>query len=246
MEVHRRLRLARRTGREAQQRDVVATCLHRLVPHRLVQRSAIELGIVVGRAVEADHLGEEPAVLRARDQFVHQPRIAQRHRDLGLVDDLAQFAGTQHRHRVHHDGTGLRGGEPAGDHRRVVRRADQHPVARQQAVVLSECVRQPVGPVGELLVGATTTVPDQRCVVAEALFHQPIGQLDAGVEVLGIGEAVEQELWPLLGRGKVVAREGVDVRRGSQRRHGTTAVASISTLARRSTSATTCTSAIAG
>ena len=84
--------------------------------HRLVERDAVELGVVVGGAVEADHLLEEPAVLGAGDQLVHQPRVAQRERDLRLVDDLGEFAGAQHRHGVDDDRAGLGGGEPAGDH----------------------------------------------------------------------------------------------------------------------------------
>ena len=89
VEMHRRLRLAGRAGGEAEQRDVVAAGRHRLEAHRLVERDAVELGVVVGGAVEADHLLQEAAVLGAGDQLVHQPRVAERERDLGLVDDLA-------------------------------------------------------------------------------------------------------------------------------------------------------------
>ena len=68
-------------------------------------------------------------------------------------------------------------------------------------------------PVGQLLVGAAAAVADQRRVVAEALLDHAVGQLDGGVEVLGILELrpVEQQVGPLLGRRQIVAREGVDV-----------------------------------
>ena len=70
MEMHRRLRLAGRARREAEQRHVVAPGLHRVELHRLVERDAVELGVVVGRAVETDDLLEESAVLGAGDEFV--------------------------------------------------------------------------------------------------------------------------------------------------------------------------------
>ena len=156
-------------------------------------------------------------------------------RDLGLVDDLAQLAGAQHRHRVDHDGARLGGGQPARHHRRVVGRADQHPVAGLHAVVLGERVRQPVGPVGQLLVGAPAAVADERGVVAEALLDHAVGQLDGGVEVLGVVEA-GRAATPATGRAAAGCR-GRTCRRGrsgraSCSRHGSTAVASISTLAR--------------
>ena len=119
-------------------------------------------------------------------------------------------------------------------------------MTRLHAVVLRERVRQAVGPIGQLLVGAPPPVPDQRGVVAESLLDESVGELDGGVEVLGIVEAVEQELRPLVERREMVAGERVDVRRRAELHHGTTAVASISTLARGSTNATTCTSVIAG
>ena len=192
MEVHRRLRLAGRSGGEAQQRDVVSPGANRFVANRLVQRDAVQFGVVVGRSIEADHLREEGTVFRARHHLVHQPRVAQRNRDFGLVDDLAQLAGAQHRHRVHHDCARLGRSQPTGDHRRVVCRADQHPVAGLHAVVLGERVGQTVRPVRQLLVRATATVTNESGVVAEALFDDAVGQLNGSVEVLGVVEAVEQ------------------------------------------------------
>ena len=96
MEMHGRLGLAGGAGREAEQRDVVAAGLHRVEGHGFAERDAVELGIVIGGAVEADHLLEVFAGLGAGDELVHQPGVAQRQRDLGFVDDLAEFAGAQH------------------------------------------------------------------------------------------------------------------------------------------------------
>ena len=44
--------------------------------HRLVERDAVELGVVVGGAVEADDLLEESAVLGAGDQLVGDAAVA--------------------------------------------------------------------------------------------------------------------------------------------------------------------------
>ena len=169
MEVHRRLRLAGRAGGEAEQRDVVAAGRHRLEAHRLVERDAVELGVVVGGAVEADHLLRKRLSL-AQATSSSISRVSQSASAISALSTiLRELAGAQHRHGVDHDRAGLGRGQPAGDHRRVVGRADQHAVARLDAVVLDQRVRQPVGPVGELLVGAPAAVADQRGVVAEAL-----------------------------------------------------------------------------
>jgi len=47
----------------------------------------------------------------------------------------------------------------------------------------------------------------------------PVGQLDGGVEFLRIVEAVAHELRPLLARRKIVAREGVGMRRLPEHDH---------------------------
>ncbi len=115
---------------------------------------------------------------------------------------------------------GLGHRQPRRHHGRVVARPDQHAVARLDAEVLDQRVRQPVRPVGQLLVGAAAAVADQRGVVAEALLDHAIGQLDRGVEVFGILELrpVQQQVGPLLGRRQIVARERVDVRAGTEAR----------------------------
>ena len=139
-----RLGLAGRAGGEAQQRHVVSPGLHRLELDRLVERDAIELGVVVGGAVEVDDLLQEAAVLGARHQLVGDAAVAEREADLGLVDDLGQLAGAQHRHGVDGHRAGLGHRQPRRHHRRVVAGADQHAVAGLDAEVLDQRVRQPV------------------------------------------------------------------------------------------------------
>ena len=214
MEMHRRLGFAGGAGGEAEQSDVVAPGRHRVELHRLVERDAVELGIVIGGAVEIDNLLEEFAGLGAGDQLVGDAAIGQSQRDLGLVDDLAELAGAQHRHGVDDDRACLGGGEPGRDQRRVVAGADQDAVARLDAVVLDERVRQPVRPVGQLLIGASTAIADQRDAVAETALDHAVRQFDGGVQALGILKfrPIEQDVRPLIERRKIVAGEGIDMR----------------------------------
>ena len=149
-------------------RHIVAAGLDRVEPDRLVQRHAIELGIMVRRAVEIHDLLEKAAGLGAGDQFVGDAAVGQRQRDLGLVDDLGQFAGAQHRHGVDDDGARFGCRKPCRDQRRIVARADQNAVAGLDAVILHQRMREAVRPVRQFLVGALAAVADQRDMIAEA------------------------------------------------------------------------------
>ena len=78
MEVHGALGLTRGAGGEAQQCHVVPSRLHGIELHGLAQRHAIQLGIMVGGAVEVDHLFQEATVLGARHQLIGNAAVAQR------------------------------------------------------------------------------------------------------------------------------------------------------------------------
>ena len=218
MKVHRRLRRAGCSGGEAEQGDVVAARRHGGQGHRLIEREAVEFGVVIGGAVEADDAFEKAARLGAGDQFIEDPGVAQRKADLGLVDDLRQFSGAQHRHRVDHDRARLRRREPAGDHRGIVGRADEHAIAGLDAIILDERPGEPVAPVGKLLVGAAPAMADEGGAVAKAALDHAVGQLDRGVHVLWIIEPLQPKVGPLIGRRQVVARETVKMSGGTE--HG--------------------------
>ena len=187
---------------------------HRVEAYRLAERDPVELGIEIRGAVEADHLLQEAARFRGRDELVHEPRVAERELHLGLVDHLAEVGGLQRRYRVDDDRAGLQCREPARDHGRVVGGADQHAVSGDDAQVLDQRAGEPVGPVGKLLVGPEPPVADQRGVVAKAPLDHAIGELGADVQVFGIVEAVEQKLRPRLGRRQMIAGKRVEVSRG--------------------------------
>ncbi len=213
MKMHGRLGLAGGAGREAQQRDVIAPGLHGIEGHRLAQRDAVELGVVVRGAVETNHLLEVFAGLGAIDQLIHQPRVAERQRHLGLVDDLAQFAGTQHRHGVDDHGASFGRRQPACHQSRIVGGSDENAVARLYPEVLDQGLGDPIGPVGKLLVSAAASIADQRDMIAEAACHHAVGQFDGRVQLLGIVETGQQHLGPLLRRRKIVPCESIDVGR---------------------------------
>ncbi len=199
-------------------RDVVAPRGYGGQGHGLVESEAVELGVVIGGAVEADDALEKAARLGAGDQFVEDPGVAQRKADLGLVDDLGQLSGAEHRHCVDDDRARFRRGEPAGDHRGIVGRADQHAIAGLDAIILDERPGQPIAPVGELLVGAAPAMADEGGTVAEAALDHAVGQLDRGVHGIWIVEPVEAKVRPLVGRRQVVARETVSMGGGTEHR----------------------------
>ena len=53
---------------------------------------------MIGRAIKADNGFQKTRSFPTGHQLVRQPRITQRNADFGLIDNLAQFSGTKHRH----------------------------------------------------------------------------------------------------------------------------------------------------
>ena len=130
-------------------------------------------------------------------------------RSIGIVADRDAA-------RLHHR-------EPAGDEHRLVGGAQQHAVAGNEAALGDEHVGDAVGLSLQLGVrprraaGRADAAP-----VAAAFPHVAIEQLGGAVQPLGelqLGQ-LEAELGLRLGRGQVVAGEGVDVggRADSRRR----------------------------
>ena len=178
------------------------------------QRDAVELGVEIRGAVEADHLLQEAAGLGGRDHDSSISRVSQSASFTSALSiTLREIGGAQRRHGVDDDRAGLQRREPAGDHRRIVGGADEDAVARHDAEILDQRARQAVGPVGELLVGPQAAVADQRGLVAETLLHHAVGELDGDIQVLRIVEAGEEELRPQLRRRQVIARKCVEVSR---------------------------------
>jgi hypothetical protein len=79
-------------------------------------------------------------------------------------------------------------------------------------------MRQAVGPVGQLLVGALAAIADQRDAIAKTLFDDAVSQFDRGVEIVRILKlrAVEQQRRPLLQRRQASPRKIVDMARRAE------------------------------
>ena len=162
--------------REPEQRDVVAPGLHGGELHRLVERDAVELGVVVGGAVEADDAAAETAVLGAGDQFVGDRGVSQSARPISALSTI--FVSSPARS----SGMVLTTTAPA-----LVAASQQATIAGLLAERISTrlpgltpksstsaCASR-LRPVGQLLVGALSSVADQRGVIAEALAR-PCGR----------------------------------------------------------------------
>ena len=205
MEVHGGLGRAGGTGGKTEQRDIVPTGFHRAEPHRFLQRQLVQLGVVVAGAIKGHDAFEKPAPGQAGLKLVDEAAVAQRVADFGLVDDVRQFDGAQHRHGVDHHRPDLGCGKPTGHHRRVVGRAHQDAIARLHAHVIDQHMSDAVTPVGELFVGAAAAVTDQRRVVTEASLAHHVSQLDTDVDVFGVVELPQHQLGPECEWRQVVA-----------------------------------------
>ena len=143
---------------------------------------------MIGSTIKTDYFVEQVAVFGAGNQFIHHPGIAKCQAYLSLVHDLGQFTSAQQRHGIDRNRTGLGNCQPAGHHGRIVARTDQYTVAGNHAVIGSQCMGQPVAPVGQLLVRAVPAVPYQGIVITKALRHHVVGEFNGNVEVLWILE----------------------------------------------------------
>src|SRR3989304_6014615 len=74
-------------------------------------------------------------------------------------------------------------------------------------------MRDPIGPVGEFLVGTTAAIADQRDTVAKPARDHAIGKFERGIQFLGVLKLAKRQRGPLLGWRQIVACESVDMRR---------------------------------
>jgi hypothetical protein len=214
MEVHRALRLARGAGREGDEADVVGRGVdgfeHRARPLDHVLERVLAAGAPVDDPLQPRREGARLVHL------VGERRVAERHRDLRLVDRVGDLPGAQQRHGRDDDQPGLQPGQVGRDHPGVVRPAQQKPGARDHPEVAHEDVAEPVHPFLQLAVGQGVGRAEQTWRVSPALRDPAVEERDDAVQALGIAilGPGDDEFRPLLGRRQVVAREGVDVGRG--------------------------------
>ena len=164
VEVRGRLRHAGGAGGDGEQRDVVGGGL-----------DGPERGPVPGRprdqvVLAVTAVAHHPQLRDAGgDQVVGEPGVAERQAGPRDVADRAQLAGAQRRHRRHHHPARRQHAEPAGHQPRVVGAAQQHPVARHQAELLDQHVRDRVGPLAELAVRPLDARTEQAAAVRAVL-----------------------------------------------------------------------------
>ena len=210
MEMHRRLRIAGRAGREGEQADVVhgRRDVSELV--RALRHQTFEVSIAVGRDARQ-------ATGRARSlvHLAHEPRFANRVVDVRTLGNDDQLLGAQHRHGRHRDRAHFHHGEPARNQRRRVRAPQQHAVARHDAEIAHQNVGDAIGALEQLEVAPATALGVQRNARSMAFENRVVEQHRCAVQTRRIVQLrqIEAEFGPLLARRQAVAREGIDVRR---------------------------------
>jgi hypothetical protein len=212
VEVHRRLRIAGRAGSERQQADVVGRrrdVLELVGPlrHEIFQRA-----VTVGRDARQATGGSR--------RFMHlsdEARFADGVIDLRALGHDAQLFGSQHRHGGHSNRAHLHHGEPACDQRRRIRPAQQDPIARYDAEVVHQHVRDAIGAFEQLEIAPVATRRIERNPRAVTFEDSLVEQRGGAIQARRIVQLrqVEAELGPLLARRQAVARESIDVRRVS-------------------------------
>ena len=202
MKVHRRLRLAGRSRRKRDERDVFAQPSRRFRTHRVCAAMRRSSSIsVCSRRRKYDARAPRRASHGAL-QLLAQAHVAERVLDLRLLHHEAQLARTIERHRRHRDAAGLEHGEPARCQHRRVRRTQQHAVARLErrdrrparARFGWRFRRSAVGPARRRARGCSAAAAARRDV--------PVEQTGGGVEPLRIvaAPAIEAALRHSLAR----------------------------------------------
>ena len=142
MKVHRALGLACRARSKRDHRRVVGRGPDVVEARRLASGKRLEPVDAIGCAPR-----DRPQ-RRTRGTGVielgRQAGVAERVRDLRLDDDVGQLLRAQQRHRWDRDCARLEDGEPAGGDQRCVGRAQQHSIARDDAEIFDERVRDAV------------------------------------------------------------------------------------------------------
>ena len=198
--------------------------------------SRLQLALPIVAVIFDDVLDEMRLVDRlaeVADEAAVDDRVA----DLAAFDHRRDLAGAKQRHGGDDDSARLQYAEPGREHRVAVRPAQKHAVARNKPLFLDQQPGDAPAEIVEVGIGPAAVIVDDRQRVRFAALQQ----LRRGIQPFGILQLgqIEAELRQQLRRRQAILDEAVP-------HSGTTAVASISTLASRSTSRTTSTSAIAG
>ena len=211
MEVHRAFRLARGARREGDEADVVGRGVDGFevrarLGHQGFER--IRAASAPGDdALEAGCQGAGPL------HVVGEAVIAERQRDACLVQRIGDLACPQQRHGGHHHASRLEHREIGRRHGDGIGRAQQHPVARDEAQAAYEHVGDAVYPLVQFEVGEALLLPDQAGRMPMPLRHPTVEQRRHAVQPRWLAELRqgEEKVRPEVAWREVIAGEGIDV-----------------------------------
>ena len=178
-----------RAGREREQGDVVGRGRDVVEARRLVRDQCAVRSSVRRRRSNGRHSRDRAAARSARKRWSHSARSI---RAISWMSRSSPRA--QHRHGGHGDRARLEHTEPARDQPRVVRPAQQHPVARARpSSVVSRCairlaVREQPVVAPRRLPGARRQARSPPCSAMDRLVEQR----GRAVESIGVGARVDR------------------------------------------------------
>jgi hypothetical protein len=118
-------------------------------------------------------------------EFFGQANVAQGMRDLRLGDHVLEFLGAQQRHGRRGDSADFHHREPAGGHHRVVRRAQEHAIAGDDAELIDQHVGDAVGLLLQVGVGPAQLGRLDADPPSPAFRDVPVEQFRRAVHALG-------------------------------------------------------------
>ncbi len=210
MKMHRRLRLPGRARCEGEHAHVVGR-----------GRDVLELGLLGCRHLRqvirvVAPVGEDLGAIKGGGvQVFDEAVVADRHGHAGDVHHRLELTRPKQRHRGHRDSSGLDDAEPARHQPWVVRAAEQHPVAWDQAHLVHQRVGDLVGPGQEVRVRPFFRVRHEAAPGSGSGLDVTVEQLGRAVQrwrVLELGKR-EQEFRPRRSGREVFPGEGVYMRR---------------------------------
>ena len=209
VEVHGRLGPPGGPGGEGQQRHVVGGGVAGGERRRLAFRPPNQVAGVAAAIGDQPQPGDVGAL-----QVLGEAVVAQCQVHPGDLGDGGKLPGAQQRHGGDRHRARLEHPEPARHQPRVVRPAQQHPVARHHAEILDQDVRHPVGGLQQLAVAPPRGGGAQALPLRAVALDGAVQQLGGAVEPLRVADVgdVKAKLRPLLRGRQVVAAEGVGMR----------------------------------
>ena len=139
---------------------------------------------------------------------------------MALLGNDAELAAPQKRHGGDHHAARFGDGHPAGDHHRVVGRAQQNPSTGNEAEILRQNPRDAIRFVSELLISPIARLRPQHGPAPMARGDVAVEKLGDDVRLGGIvelGQIVEKRR-PVLWLGQTIANKRIDMRRFAGRR----------------------------